>query len=137
MADRRTTRAKELSSGVFGAEVKFHCLDIRKERFSGRMHEFIMEVAKRIDARPNALLGHAKMFVGTNEGFLKLSVVDPRLGVDFINELRGDSISEGWFKIMAVAVGVKDSIIEEIVEDEISRLWPIVQCDILGHEREH
>lgn len=141
MASRKTRHSKGLSSGSFGAEVEFRCPNIKMELFSGKMHEFILAVAKRIEGEPRALLGHAKMFAETDGGFLKLSVVDTGLGVEAINELAADRISEGRIRVMAVAIGVKDGVIEDIVKDVLSRLSPVVLCDILErahcHDHEH
>ncbi|WP_019177835.1 hypothetical protein [Methanomassiliicoccus luminyensis] len=134
MTKRKTDHSKDMASGSFGAEVVFRCPDIRKEVFSGKMHELMMGVAKRVEAERGALLGHAKMFVETGGGFLKLSVVDTTLGVEAIHELKADTISEGKIRIMAVAIGMKDGVIEEIVKDEVSRLSPVVLCDIQEHD---
>lgn len=137
MAKSKSRHAKGLSSGSFGAEAEFRCPDLRTDLLVSKMHEFIMAVARRIEGEPHALLGHAKMFVQTDGGFLKLSVVDTGLGVESINELKTERLSGGSIRIMAVAIGVRDATIRDIVEDEVFRLSPVILCEILEHGHDH
>jgi len=135
MSEKKTMHSRDMASGTFGAEVRFTC-ELPRERFADIMSNLLYSVAKGIDTTPHAMLGHAKLFAEVDRGFLKQSVVDPRLGVETIDEMKVDIVTRGRLKLMAVAVGTDDASVERIVDTELDRLSGLMRCEVIGHDHE-
>jgi hypothetical protein len=87
--------------------------------FSELTGKMILQLSQRIQEKEDALIGHVKLFVRTDHGFLKMSVVDLDLGVETVDALGKGKVSKGTMNLMAAVIGVDDEELEELMEHEL------------------
>jgi uncharacterized protein YwlG (UPF0340 family) len=121
-------------AGTFGIEIAFKANNMKKEEFVSELSQFIMSIAKDVEARKGGLVGHVKAFARVDDGFVRLNMIDIELGIDIGDEIRSTHVTGGTIKVMAAVVGVDDQHVEEIIENRIVDLGKIIDIEVAGHE---
>lgn len=109
--------SKELAeAGSYGLRLRF----LPRGPMTGRELGEEMGSALLENARPLAkgglLLGHVKSVARTGAGFVKVSVVDLRLGPELDTDLADAAVGAGTINIMAAAAGHTDLEVRRAVE---------------------
>ena len=129
--------SKELAhAGSFGMEVHFHDNHCKRSSFIKVLQGMILDIAEQLEAK-GGMIGHIKLIAQTEAGFVKMSVVDIRLGVETVDELKGDASEMGSIKLMAVVLGLEDGTVEETVEEALTHLGGCMDYHLAGHDCDH
>jgi hypothetical protein len=129
--------SKELAdAGSFGMEIHFHDNRCKKEGFVKNLAGMIINISLELE-RQGGMIGHVKLIAQTENGFVKMSVVDTRLGVETVDELREEKNKKGTIKLMAVVLGLKDETVEETVEGSLPLLAGCMDYHVRGHDCDH
>ncbi len=121
-------------AGTFGVEITFKAKSMKKDVFVGELSQFLMSIAKDVEARKGGLIGHVKAFARVDEGFVRFNIVDSELGIDIGDEIRSEHVNGGTIKVMAAVVGVDDHRVEEIIEKRIGDLSKVMDIEVADHE---
>jgi hypothetical protein len=121
-------------AGTFGAEISFKADNMQKDKFVRELGHFLMSIAKDVEMKKGALIGHVKAFARVDDGFVRLNIVDSELGIDIGDEIRSKHVNGGTIKVMAAVVGVDDHHVEEIIEKRIEDLRKVMDIDVAEHE---
>ena len=66
-------------AGTFGVEIAFKANSMKKDTFVNELSQFLMSIAKDVEARKGGLIGHVKAFARVDDGFIRLNIVDSEL----------------------------------------------------------
>jgi hypothetical protein len=129
--------SKELAdAGSFGMEIHFHDNHCKRASFVNNLAGMIMNIAQELEGQ-GGMIGHVKLIAQTEGGFVKMSVVDIRLGVETVDELKEEKNKKGTIKLMAVVLGLKDETVEETVEGSLPHLGGCMDYHVRGHDCDH
>lgn len=131
--------SKEMAdAGSFGMEVHFHAHpSMPTEKFVSLVESTLMEVGRKATGKRHALIGHIKAFVTTENGTLKVNLIDMGLGAETVNRISSPTVHEGDMKFMAALVGISDHDLEEIMEDSLDDMGAALELEIAEHEHDH
>jgi hypothetical protein len=121
-------------AGTFGVEIMFKTENMGKDRFVKEIGDFLMSIAKDVEARKGGLVGHVKAFARVDDGFVRMNIVDSELGLDIGDEIKSKHVTGGTIKVMAAVVGVDDHHVEEIIEERIEDLRKVMDIEVEEHE---
>lgn len=122
-------------AGSHGAQLHLEHLPVETELFRRSLTEFITAWSKDLERR-GAVIGHVKLIAETDIGFLKISVVDTRLGPEATDELKGDLINGGSIKVMAAVLNLEDEVVEESLDQVLEDLDQKIGVHKAGHHCE-
>jgi hypothetical protein len=129
--------SKELAdAGSFGMEIHFHANHCKHENLVKNLAGMITNIALDLERR-GGMIGHVKLIAKTEGGFVKMSVVDTRLGVETVDELKVEKNEKGTIKLMAVVIGLDDETVEETVEGSLPHLGGCMDYHVRGHDCDH
>lgn len=121
-------------AGTFGVEIAFKANSMEKDKFVSELSQFLMSIAKDVEARKGGLIGHVKAFARVDDGFIRFNIVDSELGIDIGDEIKSQYVNGGTIKVMAAVVGVDDQRVEEIIENRIEDLSKVMDIEVAEHE---
>lgn len=121
-------------AGTFGVEIAFKTNSMKKDTFVNELSQFLMSIAKDVEARKGGLIGHVKAFARVDDGFIRFNIVDSELGIDIGDEIKSKYVNGGTIKVMAAVVGVDDHRVEEIIENRIEDLSKVMDIEVAEHE---
>gem|GEM_PF-845438 len=131
--------SKELAdAGSFGLKADFHAHPaIPSKELVALMEALIRDVGTKVTEQRGMLLGHIKAFLTTEQGTLKVNLIDMDIGPETVDRLASAAVDKGEIKFMAALVGLDDHDVEEIMEDSIQVLEERLDLDIEEHEHDH
>lgn len=129
--------SKELANaGSFGMEIHFHDNHCNRAGFIKNLGGMITHLAEALDGQ-GGMIGHVKLIAQSEGGFVKMSVVDTRLGVEIVDELKEEKIKKGTIKLMAVVLGLEDDAVEETIMGSLHELGGCMDYHVSGHDCHH
>jgi hypothetical protein len=131
--------SKELAdAGSFGMKADFHAHPaIASKDLVALMENLLKDVGTKVVEERGMMLGHIKTFVTTEQGTLKVNLIDMDLGPETVDRLTSPTVEKGEIKFMAALVGLEDHDVEEIMEECLEILYDHMELDIEEHEHDH
>lgn len=131
--------SKELAdAGSFGLRADFHAHPaIPSKELVTLMETLLRDVGTKVMEERGMMLGHIKAFVTTEQGTLKVNLIDMDIGPETVDRLTSPTVHRGEIKFMAALIGLDDHDVEDIMEDSIEMLEERLELEIEEHEHEH
>lgn len=131
--------SKELAdAGSFGLRADFHAHPaIPSKELVTLMETLLRDVGTKVMEERGMMLGHIKAFVTTEQGTLKVNLIDMDIGPETVDRLTSPTVHKGEIKFMAALIGLDDHDVEDIMEDSIEMLEERLELEIEEHEHEH
>lgn len=136
--------SKEMANtGAHGMKLTFHANPaIPTEEFVSIMEGLLYSVGEKVTGKGIILIGHAKAFITTPDGTLKVNLIDTDLGPESMNRLSSPKVKQGEMKFMCVLMKLSDHEVKEIMEDSLRELEDRMEISVekhehAGHDHEH
>jgi len=115
--------SKELAhAGSFGIHLNFETKQpMSAQELSDVIGKVLMGIGKELST-DSGLIGHAKVFIKTPEGFIKVNLVDLDIGFDTEDSLGGKKVSRGTMNIMAAVVGRNDEAVKAAISEAVAAM---------------
>ena len=115
--------SKELAqAGSYGVKLHFRA----RGKLDGKGLASILHKSLTLGAeglgKEGVLLGHVKAIAMTDEGFVKVNIVDLRLGADVVDNIGKKAVENGTINLMAAVAGRSDQDVREGLERAVSAL---------------
>ena len=115
--------SKELAqAGSYGVKLHFRA----RGKLDGKGLASILHKSLTLGAeglgKEGVLLGHIKAIAMTDEGFVKVNIVDLRLGADVVDNIGKKAVENGTINLMAAVAGRSDQDVREGLERAVSAL---------------
>jgi hypothetical protein len=115
--------SKELAqAGSYGVKLHFRA----RGKLDGKGLASILHKSLTLGAeglgKEGVLLGHVKAIAMTDEGFVKVNIVDLRLGADVVDNIGKKAVENGTINLMAAVAGRSDEDVREGLERAVSAL---------------
>ncbi len=128
---------KMANTGAHGLKLTFHAHPaIPSEEFVSLIEGLLCSVGEKVNEMGKVLIGHAKTFIVTPHGTLKVNLIDTDLGAETLNRLSSPEVEEGEMKFMCVLMGLSDHEVEEIMEESLEDLEDRMEIKVEEHEHE-
>ncbi len=129
---------KMADTGAHGMKLTFHAHPpIPSDEFVSLMEGLLVSVGDKVNEMGKVLIGHAKTFITTPFGTLKVNLIDTDLGAETLNRLSSPTVEEGEMKFMCVLMGLSDHEVEEIMEESLEGLNDRMEIEVEEHEHQH
>src|SRR5690606_24266213 len=100
---------KMANTGAHGMKLTFHAhQSIPSDEFVSLIEGLLSSVGDKVNEMGKVLIGHAKIFITTPHGTLKVNLIDTDLGAETLNRLSSPEVKEGEMKFMCVLMGLSD-----------------------------
>ena len=115
--------SKELAhAGSYGVKVRFRA----RGRLDGKglasaLHKSLVLGAEGL-AKEGMLLGHVKAIALTEKGYVKVNIVDLRLGADVEDAIGAQAVDGGTINLMAAVAGRSDEEVRKGMERAVGAL---------------
>ena len=115
--------SKELAqAGSYGVKLHFRARGkLDGKGLASILHKSLILGAEGL-GKEGVLLGHVKAIAMTDEGFVKVNIVDLRLGADVVDNIGKKAVENGTINLMAAVAGRSDEDVREGLERAVSAL---------------
>ncbi len=128
---------KMANTGAHGMKLTFHAHpSIPSDEFVSLIEDLLNSVGDKVNEMGKVLIGHAKTFITTPHGTLKVNLIDTDLGAETLNRLSSPEVEEGEMKYMCVLMGLSDHEVEEIMEESLESLKDRMELRIEEHQHD-
>ena len=115
--------SKELAqAGSYGLKLHFRA----RGKLDGKGLASILHKSLTLGAedlgKEGVLLGHVKAIAMTDKGFVKVNIVDLRLGADVEDNIGKNAVEKGTINLMAAVAGRSDGDVRKGLERAVSAL---------------
>ena len=130
--------SKEMANtGAYGLKLSFHAHPaIPTEEFVSIMEGLLRSIGEKVTQKGYVLIGHAKAFITTKNGTLKVNLIDTDLGPESLDRLNSPAVEEGEMKFMCVLMKLTDHEVEEIMEEGLQELEDRMEITVEKHVHE-
>lgn len=128
--------SKEMANtGAHGMKLSFQAHPaIPTEEFVSIMEGLLRSIGEKVNGKGLILIGHAKAFITTPHGTLKVNLIDTDLGPESLNRLSSPDVKEGEMKFMCVLMKLSDHEVADIMEESLEDLKDRMEIKVEEHE---